>query len=145
LGMDEDGNLLGLRVHFDVNIGAYLQGRSLGGLGNIGGISGPYRIGPTAAEAHGVYTHTHTTGPYRGAGRPEATYCIERLMDLAAAKLGIDLFEIRRRNLVPPEAMPWNTGFMFEYDCGEFEENMREAAQQADITGFSARRVQSEA
>ena len=145
LGFDDDGNLLGLRVHFDANIGAYLQGRSLGGLGNIGGISGVYRIGPTAAECYGVYTHTHTTGPYRGAGRPEATYCIERLMDLAAAELGADPFELRRRNLVPPDAMPWDTGFMFEYDCGEFDENMRLAAEQAGLAGFAERQAASRA
>ncbi len=145
LGFDDDGNLLGLLAHWDINIGAFLQGRSLGGLGNLGGISGPYRIGPTAAEAYGVYTNTHTTGPYRGAGRPEATYCIERLMDLAAADLGVDPFEFRRRNLVPPEAMPYHTGFMFEYDCGEFEVNMIQAAANADLTGFADRRTASEA
>ena len=145
LGFDDEGSLLGLHAHFDINIGAFLQGRSLGGLGNLGGISGPYKIGPTAAEAYGVYTHTHTTGPYRGAGRPEATYCIERLMDLAAADLGIDPFELRRRNLIAPEAMPYNTGFMFEYDCGEFEENMTTAAAEADLAGFPARKAASEA
>ncbi|MEL6998678.1 MAG: xanthine dehydrogenase family protein molybdopterin-binding subunit [Pseudomonadota bacterium] len=145
LGFDDDGALLGLHVHWDINIGAFLQGRSLGGLGNLGGVSGPYRIGPTAADAFGVYTHTHTTGPYRGAGRPEATYCIERLMDLAAADLGMDPIALRKRNLVPPDEMPWNTGFMFEYDCGEFEENMNVAAERADLTGFPARKVASEA
>ncbi len=145
LGFDDDGNLLGLHVHWDINIGAYLQGRSLGGLGNLGGISGVYRIGPTAAEAYGVYTHTHTTGPYRGAGRPEATYCIERLLDLAAADLGVDPFELRRRNLVAPDEMPWNTGFVFEYDCGEFEEDMNVASAQADLSGFPARKAASEA
>lgn len=145
LGFDDAGNLLGLKAHFDINIGAFLQGRSLGGLGNLGGISGPYRIGPTAADAYGVYTHTHTTGPYRGAGRPEATYCIERLLDLAAADLGMDPFELRRKNLVPPEEMPWHTGFLFEYDCGEFEENMKTAAARADLTGFPARKAASEA
>jgi len=145
LGFDDEGNLLGLRVHWDINIGAYLQGRSLGGLGNLGGISGVYRIGPTAADAYGVYTHTHTTGPYRGAGRPEATYCIERLLDLAAAELDMDPFEFRRRNLVPADAMPWDTGFMFEYDCGEFEENMKTAAERADLEGFSERKAASEA
>ena len=145
LGFDNEGNLLGLKVHFDINIGAYLQGRSLGGLGNLGGISGPYRIGPTAADAYGVYTHTHTTGPYRGAGRPEATYCIERLLDLAALELDMDGFELRRKNLVPADAMPWDTGFMFEYDCGEFEENMKTAARNADLDGFPARKAASEA
>ncbi len=144
LGFDDEGSLLGLHAHFDINIGAFLQGRSLGGLGNLGGISGPYKIGPTAAEAYGVYTHTHTTGPYRGAGRPEATYCIERLMDLAAADLGMDPFELRRRNLIAPEAMPYNTGFMFEYDCGEFEENMKTAAAEADLAGFPARKAEAE-
>ena len=84
-------------------------------------------------------------GPYRGAGRPEATYCIERLMDLAAADLGVDPFEFRRRNLVPPEAMPYHTGFLFEYDCGEFEENMRVAADQADLAGYPGRKAASEA
>ena len=145
LGFDDDGNLLGLHVHWDINIGAFLQGRSLGGLGNLGGISGPYRIGPTAADAYGVYTHTHTTGPYRGAGRPEATYCIERLLDLAAADLGMDPFELRRRNLVSSDEMPWDTGFLFEYDCGEFEENMRVAAEQAELTSFPDRRAMSDA
>ncbi|MEM1299311.1 MAG: xanthine dehydrogenase family protein molybdopterin-binding subunit [Pseudomonadota bacterium] len=144
LGFDDDGNLLGLHTHWDINIGAYLQGRSLGGLGNLGGISGPYRIGPTAADAYGVYTHTHTTGPYRGAGRPEATYCIERLMDLAAADLGTDPFEFRRKNLIPPEDMPYDTGFMFEYDCGEFEANMMQAAQNADLAGFPARAAEAQ-
>ncbi len=145
LGFDDKGNLLGLRVHFDINIGAFLQGRSLGGLGNLGGISGPYRIGPTAADAYGVYTNTHTTGPYRGAGRPEATYCIERLLDLAAHDLGMDPFELRRRNLVPASAMPWDTGFMFEYDCGEFEANMIQAAKKADLKGFPDRRDEAKA
>ncbi|MEM7057953.1 MAG: xanthine dehydrogenase family protein molybdopterin-binding subunit [Pseudomonadota bacterium] len=145
LAFDDNGALLGLRVHWDINIGAFLQGRSLGGLGNLGGISGPYRIGPTAADAHGCYTNTHTTGPYRGAGRPEATYCIERLMDLAAHDLGVDPFEFRRRNLVPPSAMPWDTGFMFEYDCGEFEANMIQAAKRSDLKGFPARREAAKA
>ena len=144
LGFDADGNLLGLAVTFELDIGAYLQGRSVGPLGNLGGISGVYRIGPTAGIAHGVYSNTHTTGPYRGAGRPEATFVIERLLDLAAAELGMDPFELRRKNLIPPDAMPYHTGFLFEYDCGEFEENMKTAARQADLQGFPARKAASE-
>ncbi|MEM6624694.1 MAG: xanthine dehydrogenase family protein molybdopterin-binding subunit [Pseudomonadota bacterium] len=145
LGFDDNGKLLGLWAHWDINIGAFLQGRSLGGLGNLGGMSGPYVIGPTAAEAYGVYTNTHTTGPYRGAGRPEATYLIERLLDLAAADLGMEPFELRRRNLIQPEQMPYTTGFMFEYDCGEFEENMAVAAERADLAGFAARKAEAAA
>ncbi len=145
LGFDDEGKLLGLAAHFDFNIGAYLAQRSMAaGIGNIGGISGTYRIGPTAATAHGVFTNLNTLGPYRGAGRPDATYVIERLMDLAARELGMDPFELRMKNLVPPEAMPWDTGFMFEYDCGEFAENMKMAADTADIAGFSDRREESE-
>jgi carbon-monoxide dehydrogenase large subunit len=140
LGFDDAGNLLGLVAHFDLNIGAYLSGRSLAaGLGNLGGISGVYRIGPTAASAYGVFTHVHTLGPYRGAGRPDATFAIERLLDMAAADLGADPFEFRMRNLIPPEVMPYHTGFMFEYDCGEFAENMKQAAENADIAGFPSR------
>jgi carbon-monoxide dehydrogenase large subunit len=146
LGFDDDGALLGLTAHFDLNIGAYLSGRSLAsGLGNLGGISGVYRIGPTAADAYGVFTNVHTLGPYRGAGRPDATYAIERLLDMAAAELGMDPFELRLRNLIPPEAMPYNTGFMFEYDCGEFMENMMQAAQLSGVTEFSTRKSVSEA
>jgi carbon-monoxide dehydrogenase large subunit len=144
LGFDDDGALLGLTAHFDLNIGAYLSGRSLAsGLGNLGGISGVYRIGPTAADAYGVFTNIHTLGPYRGAGRPDATYAIERLLDMAAAELGIDPFELRMRNLIPPEAMPYNTGFMFEYDCGEFAENMKQAAKLSEKTSFSVRKTES--
>ncbi|MHA1527680.1 MAG: xanthine dehydrogenase family protein molybdopterin-binding subunit [Alphaproteobacteria bacterium] len=144
LGFDDNGGLLGLTAHFDLNIGAYLSGRSLAaGLGNLGGISGVYRIGPTAATAYGVFTNIHTLGPYRGAGRPDATYVIERLLDLAAAELGVDPFELRMRNLIPPEAMPCHTGFLFEYDCGEFAENMKQAAELSGRAGFLGRRADS--
>ena len=82
-------------------------------------------------------------GPYRGAGRPDATYVIERLLDMAAADLGIDPFEMRLRNLIPPEAMPYDTGFVFEYDCGEFVGNMNKASEVAGIKGFSERKSAS--
>jgi carbon-monoxide dehydrogenase large subunit len=143
LAVDQDGNFLALRVRSDINIGAYLSGRSLGLIGNYGGIAGVYRIGQIAAEAFGVHTHTQVTSPYRGAGRPEATYIIERLIDLAARETGVDSFELRRKNAVPPEAMPYDTGFRFTYDCGEFEANMLEAAEFADRAGFEARRMEA--
>src|SRR4029077_12561353 len=91
----------------------------------------------------GVFTNTMTNAPYRGAGRPEATYVIERLIDIAARDLGLDPFELRRRNLVPPSAMPYDTGFLFKYDCGEFEGNMIGVAKLADREGFAARRQAS--
>ncbi|MFT5509368.1 MAG: carbon-monoxide dehydrogenase large subunit [Hyphomicrobiaceae bacterium] len=143
LALDADGNFVALRVRSDINIGAYLSGRSLGLIGNYGGIAGVYRIGQIAAEAFGVHTHTQVTAPYRGAGRPEATYIIERLIDIAARETGADPFELRRRNAVPPEAMPYDTGFRFTYDCGEFEANMLEASTFADRPGFETRRAEA--
>jgi carbon-monoxide dehydrogenase large subunit len=145
LGLDAEGRFLALDVHFDVNIGAYLSGRSLGFLNNIGGIAGVYRIGAIAAEVFAVHTNTQATSPYRGAGRPEATYVIERLIDLAAREMGMEPFALRRRNLVPPTAMPYDTGFQFTYDCGEFEENMKAAARLGDLAGFAARRTAAKA
>ena len=143
LALDESGRLLALKAHFDVNIGCYLSGRSLFMIGNSGGIAGVYRIPSIAGQIRGVFTNIQTSAPYRGAGRPEATYTIERLLDLAASKLGIDPFELRLRNLVPPAAMPYDTGFTFTYDCGEFEGNMSGAAEIADYAGFKARRAEA--
>jgi len=143
LGLDRDGRFLALKVDFTVNVGCYLSGRSLFLLNNIGGIAGVYRIANIEASITGMFTNTMTNAPYRGAGRPEATYVIERLIDIAARDLGLDPFELRLRNLVPPSAMPYDTGFLFKYDCGEFEGNMTGAAKLADRAGFAGRREQS--
>jgi carbon-monoxide dehydrogenase large subunit len=140
LGLDRDGRFVAFKVRHDVGIGCYLSGRSLGTLNNMGGIAGVYRIALIGGEAHGVFAHTQPTAPYRGAGRPEATYTIERLIDVAARETGVDPFELRRRNLVPAEAMPYDTGFTFTYDCGDFAANMEAAAKLADLAGFPARR-----
>src|SRR5262249_57158276 len=78
--------------------------------------------------------------PYRGNGRPEAAFVIERMVDLAADRLGIDSAELRRRNTIPPAAMPFKTGLTFTYDSGEFAENMEMALRLADVDGFPARR-----
>ena len=143
LALDANGKFLALRANFDVSIGCYLSGRSLFMIGNIGGITGVYRIPTTVAGVRGIFTNRQTSAPYRGAGRPEATYAIERLIDLAASKLGVDAYELRLRNLVPSTAMPYNTGFVFTYDCGEFDGNMTTAAELADRAGFAARRAES--
>ena len=84
------------------------------------------------------------TAAYRGAGRPEATYTIERIIDIAARELGISPYELRRINLIPPEAMPYKTALTFTYDCGEFEGNMQKAAEMAELDGFEARRAEAE-
>jgi carbon-monoxide dehydrogenase large subunit len=144
LGLDAGGRFTGLRIRYDVNIGAYMSWRSAAPVNNIGGISGVYVIPCTSAEVLGLFTHTQPTGPYRGAGRPDATYAIERLIDVAAAETGIDPAELRRRNLIPAEAMPYRTSFRFEYDCGEFARNLDKALELADYAGFTARRAEAQ-
>jgi len=143
LALDRDGRFLALRVDYDAAVGAYLSGRSLAPINNIGGIAGVYTTGAIASEIRGVFTNTVPLGPYRGAGRPEASYVLERAIDVAAAELGIDAFELRRRNLVPPSAMPYKTPFLFTYDCGDFPANMAQAAKLADLAGFPARRAEA--
>ncbi len=143
LGLNRDAHFTALRVRYHANVGAYLSGRSLAPVNNIGGIAGVYRTPHVAAEIRGVFTNTVPLGPYRGAGRPEATYAIERTIDVAARELGIEPFELRRRNLIPPEAMPFKTGFLFTYDCGDFGANMTAAARLADLDGFDRRREEA--
>ncbi len=141
LGLDADGRFTALKLRWDVNLGAYVSGRSGWGVGNIGGIAGVYLIPCIAAQVCGVLTHTVPTAAYRGAGRPEATYAIERLIDVAARELGITPYELRRCNLIPPEMMPYKTALTFTYDCGAFEGNMQQAAEMAELEGFEERRA----
>lgn len=143
LALDEEGRFLAFRVKVDANIGAYLSGRSLTPIRNIGGIAGVYRTPHIAAEVRGVFTNTSQTSSYRGAGRPEATYVLERTIDIAAHELGFDPYDLRMRNIVPADAMPYDTGFIFTYDCGDFAATMGEAARLADRAGFAERRSEA--
>src|SRR5438046_6378120 len=143
LALDRDGIFLGLRVHTIVSIGAYLQTGMPAFTGNIGTLAGVYRIPAMHADVTAVFTHTNPVRPYRGNGRPEAAYVIERMVDLAADELGIDPAELRRRNYIPPEAMPFKTGLTFTYDTGEFEKSMSMALDLADFGGFEQRRAQA--
>jgi len=141
LALDANGKFLALRVQIGLNIGAYLTPRSAGpGTNNVGGVAGMYTTPAIHVRTTGVFSHTTPTGPYRGAGRPEATYAIERVIDLAAGELAIDPIELRRRNLIAPSAMPFKTGLVFTYDCGDFARGMDMALTMADRTGFEARR-----
>ena len=143
LALDQDGIFLGMRVKSTVNAGAYLQTGMPAFTGNLGTLAGVYRTPAMHVDVTVVFTHTHPMRPYRGNGRPEAAYVIERMVDLAAEKVGIDPAELRRRNYIPPEAMPFKTGLTFTYDSGEFEKNMDIALRLADAAGFEARRAQS--
>ena len=146
LALDRAGRFLALRVRVVAAMGAYL---SYFGMFppfiNLGGLAGVYRTPAICADVHAVFTNTTPTAPYRGAGRPEAALAVEHAIDRAAREMGIDRVELRRRNVIPSEAMPFRTGLGYRYDCGEFERNMDEALAAIDVEGFASRRAASEA
>ena len=143
IALDNDGTFLALRVFSTVNAGAYLQAGFQAYTGNLGTLAGVYRTPAMYVESTAVFTHTHPMRPYRGNGRPEAAYVIERMVDVAAAELKMDPAEIRRRNYIAPEAMPFKTSLTFTYDSGEFEKGMDMALKLADVEGFKKRRAES--
>ena len=144
LALDAKGAFLALRVAITLNVGAYLTPRSAGpGTNNIGGVAGVYTTPAIHHQTTGVFTNTTPTGPYRGAGRPEATYAIERVIDLAARELGRDPIALRRQNLIPASAMPFKTGLVFTYDSGDFARGMDLALARADHAGFEKRRAEA--
>ncbi|MBX6373759.1 MAG: xanthine dehydrogenase family protein [Acetobacteraceae bacterium] len=144
LALDADGTFLALRVRTLCNLGAYLAWQGpVSSTNNVGGLAGVYRTPHICTEVRGIFTHTQPTAPYRGAGRPEAIYAIERVIDLAADEMGIDRIELRRRNLIPREAMPFRTGLDYTYDSGDFARNMEMALEAADWAGFPARREEA--
>ena len=143
LALDKDGTFLGFRVKTIAAIGAYLQNNMPAFILNAGTLAGCYRTPAMYVDITGVYTNTNPVRPYRGNGRPEAGYVIERMVDLAADELKIDPAELRRRNYIAPSQMPFKTALTFTYDCGEFEKNMNLALELADFKGFKRRRDES--
>ncbi len=143
LALDRDGRFLGFRTRTIAAVGAYPQANSNVFVMNLGTLAGVYRTPAMRAEVTAVYTNTNPVRPYRGNGRPEAGYVIERMVDEAADELGIDPVELRRRNLIPPEAMPYKSALTFTYDCGEFGRTLDMALKLADAAGFEARRAAS--
>ncbi len=141
LALDKDGTFLALRVRTIAAIGAYLQQAMPAFMMNAGTLAGVYRTPAIHVDITGVFSNTNPMRPYRGNGRPEAAFVIERMVELAAAETGIDPAELRRRNYVPPSAMPFKTGLTFTYDSGEFEKNMDLALELADRKGFKARKA----
>jgi len=145
LALDSEGRFLALRARVDANMGAYLSSNGPIVPTRIfaGGLTSVYRTPAIALEARCVLTHTEPTGPYRGAGRPEAAYLVERLVDEAARELGIDRIELRRRNFIPADAMPYRTPLQQTYDSGEFEAVLDKALSLADWQGFARREADS--
>ena len=139
LALDKDGRFLALRVRNISNIGAYLApGGIISPTMHLGGLAGTYTTPAIYVEVSAVFTNTTSIGPYRGSGRPEASYIVERLIDNAAREMGIDRAELRRRNTVPAAAMPFKTGLTFTLDCGEFEKNLDMALGHRRLSAFRA-------
>ena len=134
----KDGVILGMRIRMLADLGAYFLTSSGGPLGNaVQRVAGPYAIPAMDVECLGVTTNRPPTGPYRGAGGPEAAVPIERIMDKAAHTLGIDPAEIRRRNFIPAEAFPYTTSTGLTYDSGDFVPAFERAL---DMVGYAALR-----
>jgi aerobic carbon-monoxide dehydrogenase large subunit len=146
LAFDGDGRILGIRASAVQAIGAYIAPAGLvPSIFSLRFIPGAYDVTAAHLTMRGVFTNTSPLGPYRGAGRPEATYLIERLLDEAALVLDLDRAEIRRRNFIPADALPYATVTGYVYDSGDFRRVLDRCAEMADWDGFPARRATSEA
>jgi len=147
MALDANGKVLALRVRGIANVGGYATGTGVA----IQVLIGPwvstsiYDIPLIDLHFSAVMTNTTPTGAYRGAGRPEAIYLTERLMDAASRKLGLDPAELRRRNMIRPDQMPYKNPMGQTYDSGAFEQILDQGLALADWSGFAARRAQSEA
>jgi aerobic carbon-monoxide dehydrogenase large subunit len=142
IALDKEGNILALRFEHEADLGAYsCYWSSLIGTRNLSvTMGGVYRVAALHMRSRLVYTNTVPVSAYRGAGRPDIAFIIERLMDHAAAEHGIDRVALRARNFVPREAFPYRTANGTVYDCGDFDGVMRHALALARYDGFPARR-----
>jgi carbon-monoxide dehydrogenase large subunit len=147
LALDEQGRFLALRVDTIANLGAYLSnyGPFIPTLAGTAMLAAVYKTPAIYCAVKSVFTHTVPVDAYRGAGRPESAYIVERIVDHAARKLGIPAAELRRRNFIRPEDMPFRTVLGRTYDSGDFARNMDDALKAADAAGFPARKAASRA
>ena len=144
LAVDDDGKFQGLRIKTFASVGAYTQPGSDGGpVSNLGTLAGVYTFPAIAVDVTAVYVNKNPMRPFRGNGRPEAAFVLERMVDLAADELGIDPAEIRRSNMIPTDAFPYQTALSFNLDCGEFEAVMNKTLEMVDYKGFEARRTEA--
>ena len=145
--LDENGQFLGLKVSTFANMGAYLSTFASAVSSYLYGtlLQGQYTTENIYCEVKAVYTNTTPVDALRGAGRPEATFVVERIVDVAAREMGIDAAELRRRNLIPADAFPYATKVALEYDSGNYPEALESALKLADYASFETRRKQAEA
>ncbi|SLN61772.1 Carbon monoxide dehydrogenase large chain [Pseudoruegeria aquimaris] len=147
LGFDENHRLLAYRVRSTCNLGAYNSGFAQAIQTELFAkvLMGTYDVQDTYLHVQGVYTNTTQVDAYRGAGRPEAIYALERAMDYAAADLGEDPWALRRKNFIKPSAFPYTSSTGEIYDVGDFERVLDRVEAECDRAGFAARRAASEA
>lgn len=143
LAFDKDHKITAYRVHSDCNMGAYnsqfaqpIQTQLFSRV-----LMGVYDVQTTYLHVNGYFTNTTQVDAYRGAGRPEAIYVLERVMDRAARELGVDPWELRRKNFIKPEQFPYKAATGETYDVGDFDKLLRRAAEDIDLDGFAARRA----
>jgi carbon-monoxide dehydrogenase large subunit len=135
-----DGRLLGLKVHSLGDLGGFLVNTTpMVPVGTASMLNGPYRIQAVQSQVIGVLTNKVPTGAYRGAGRPEATYILERVMDRIAHELGLDPAEVRRRNFIPPDAFPYPIITGGQYDSGNYQAALERVLELADYAGWRAK------
>lgn len=146
IALDADQRILAIRWDDQADLGAYTcYWQSFIGTRNISvTMGGVYRVPALFARQELIFTNTVPISAYRGAGRPDIAYAIERLIDQAAAEHGLDRLELRRRNFIPRDAFPYTTANGTVYDCGDFEGTLDKALALADIAGFGARRARSQ-
>ncbi len=145
LAMDKDGKFLGLRVHTDANLGAYLSTFSTAVPTILYAtlLAGQYKTPQVYVEVDSWFTNTAPVDAYRGAGRPEATYLLERIVSRAAWEMGLSQDEIRRRNFITE--FPYQTPVALQYDTGDFHACLKQANELADVAGLEQRKAQSKA
>lgn len=143
LALDKDGNFLAMRTRNVANMGAYYSnyGPFIPTAAGTKVLASVYGFQAIYANVIGAFTHTVPVDAYRGAGRPESNYLVERLIDAAAHETGIDRIELRRRNMVPPSAMPYLTAMNQTYDSGDFQRVLDAALEKMDWAGFEGRRA----
>jgi carbon-monoxide dehydrogenase large subunit len=140
MAFDANGRVVGLRVHTIANLGAHLTLFAPAVPTYLYGtlLSGQYRIPAIHADVTAVFTHTTPVDAYRGAGRPEACYLVERMMDLGARQLGVDPAELRRRNFIPADQFPYQTPVALQYDSGNYEPALDRALAMVDYPNMRA-------
>jgi len=145
LALDADGKFLALKVQTQANMGAYLStfAPCVPTYLSATLLAGTYTTPVIHANVKAIFTNTVPVDAYRGAGRPESTYLIERIVDQAARETGIDKVEIRRRNFIPADAFPYQTPVALQYDSGDYEATLSSATEIADVAGFAARKAEA--